>query len=248
MELMNYDSILKNGINRREGNKFVFREVGLKNILTSIACAKLNSFTQLDDLNYIRLIKMFSETKLSTFVNTRNIISDFINVNRGEVYNQGFNKLLTKEFAIDSFVVDVDLDDFVSENIIDEINLSYSKWFDLNCISKLSATVFKDISFLELDRFANSLLQKDTLIEIDNHIKSVLKDKYEAFDNDIYILLLKLFNYQKMKPNPSQSLLFSFGIEYRKQNYKYSKEMKVIQNIARKIIDNGLTKRKGIRR
>ena len=207
MELLNYDSILKNGINRREGNKFVFKEVGLKNTITSIACAKLNRFERVEDKDYIKLIKMYSETRLSTFVDTRIIVSKFINSKRGSDYDHEFTKVLTKEYTIDNFILDADLDDFISENIIDEINFNYSKWYDLNCISKLSTTVFKDISFLELERFVNSLPLKNTLIEIDNHIKAVLKDKYDAFDNDIYTLFLKLLNFQKKLPDFSEGSL-----------------------------------------
>lgn len=246
IEFLKADELLTKGVVERDNKSVKFNDNGFKNVLAAIATYKLHPNMFLKPKSYSNEIIDCLNDSIFTKRITKTCVFWFINSKKTENFNNEYQRLKNKTYVINSFLKDIDIDNFVAEQITDEINLNRSKWFEYNCINMFTNRVFKEISAPRINQFFNSI-EKDnsgsTNRAIDKHLKDVLKSNYSNMNNEIYLLLLRVFDFKNSPKIFSNYLFQSFAIDYRLYNQFYAKNILEIRLNVSKIIDNGLNKK-----
>ncbi|WP_397364508.1 hypothetical protein [Olleya sp. R77988] len=245
--ILNYHELLKRGVDSHYTNKVKFNEKGFKNILASITTSKLHPEINIEGENYKEHIISICNDDVITTYYSKVLVLELLNSLKSEDYNRQFQTLIDKAYYIENFIEDSDIDNFVSEEILDTVNLEHSTWYETNCLNWFTDRVFYAINDIRLKSFYDTIELDEygsTTTVIDKLLKDSLNTNYEKMNNKMYLLILRLFDYKYNRKNFSKERFQSLAVEYRLNNIWYSKNIKYIQSKVKAIIDNGLKTKK----
>jgi hypothetical protein len=250
--LYDYDAIFSDGVININNGKFKFKEIGLKNIITCVAALKLtHTMAVKQTQDYLQLVRRISKNTSPFLFCSRAYVGLYLDkILKKDHSIRLFNDLLNKTYERDTFLVDYELDDFISDSIVDYINYDGELHYPSFLLKNLSNHFFKSIKEGDLETFfLNLKLEKNDFIH--DKIFLLMKDDYSFnfIDPDAYRFVLRIFHFKYSGSSEFLSL-FRFGLDYSKRNQAYQNNIKQIEKLIKKIIDNGLNleRKRGIKR
>lgn len=254
IELLSYKEILKKGLRKVKNGRITFNALGLKNVITVLATIELSEI-QIDNYDSLLMIfKIISNPgrKSPLLYYTREYLERQFLV-RDEITDLKFKELLKKEYEKHNFLDDFDLNNFISEEILDELHLIRNWEYGNYCLTRLSNGVFEKIDLLKIEKFKTELNNSNTdIIDIiHSQLEKLSKNELEEISGPMYKYILLIFDRQ------FSPIKYNMNIDYEYANFlkfkgsildnKYS----IMTSTTEKIINNGLSKnrkkRKGIK-
>lgn len=245
IELLSYKEILKKGLIKLGNDRIIFNALGLKNVITGLATIELSRI-KIDDYKYLRsiFINISGSRGTSPILNyTREYLERQFLV-RDKITDLRFKELLKKEYEIHNFLEDLDLNSFISEEVLDELHLIRNWEYGNYCLTSLSDGIFEKIDLPKIEKFKTELndSNSDIIDIIHSQLEKFSKNELKEISGPVYKYILLIFD------RKFSSVKYNMNIDYEYANFlklkgaildnKYS----IMISTTEKIINNGLSK------
>jgi hypothetical protein len=245
IELLSYKEILKKGLSKVKSGRIIFNALGLKNVITGLATIELCRI-KIDDYKYLR--RVFINISESRGTNpilkyTREYLERQFLV-RDEITDYRFKKLLKKEYEIHNFLEDFDLNNFISEEILDELHLIRNWEYGNYCLTRLSNGIFEKVDVIAVEKFRKEMdnNNSDIIGRIQSQLENIATEELKEMNKAVYKYLILVFDRKFSAINNNMNIDYEYANFLKLKGAIIEKQYSLMVSTTEKIINNGFSK------
>lgn len=233
---------MSKGLNYNQNNILKFNESGLRSVICTLSSMRINGLNYKD-----------SEELKNNFINISSnnyfLLEDsklFFNYQMSAMDQYSayeFQQLLNHEFKKDSFMEDEALQNFISEEVLDETHLIRNIEYGYYCLISMTAKLFKGIDENDVLAFSKKFQNKDIINLVLEILINEHRLKNKSLPFNLNKLLLSSFELNFSNKILSPEFFYDFGLTIKNDSITIIKNGKALRETVSGIISSGLNQK-----